>query len=102
MGMGVLILQNLGILLDRSSAVEHCRLNLRHIFAESSIFILDLVSQLTGMAHDKNRSLAGDRFDLLKGRKNKYRGLSKTGLCLTEDIGAENSLRDTNLLDCRK
>src|SRR5947207_10553758 len=101
MGVGVLILQNFGILLNRSSAVEYCRLNFWHIFAEPSILILDLVSQLARVAHHKNRSLAGNRFDLLKGCKNKYRSLSETGLCLTEDIGTENSLRDANLLDCR-
>jgi hypothetical protein len=39
-----------------------------------------------------------DSLHLLEGGEDKDGGLTHTGLCLTEDIGTEDSLGDTLLL----
>jgi hypothetical protein len=99
--VGLLVLQDLGVLLDRGSTVEDSGLDLWHVLAESGVFVLDLVGQLASVAHDENRALSRDRLNLLKGGQNKDGSLTKTGLGLTENVGSENCLRDTHLLDCR-
>jgi hypothetical protein len=52
--VGVLVLQDLGVLYDRGSSVEDSGLDLWHILAEPSVLVLDLVGQLAGVAHDEN------------------------------------------------
>ena len=54
MRMGVLILEESGILLDWDTTVENSSSNIWHILAEASIFVLDLISQLACMAHNKD------------------------------------------------
>ena len=66
--MSVFISENFVILLNRSTAVEHGSANLWKVLAEASILVLDLESQFTGMAHNKNMSLAVDWFKLLQSR----------------------------------
>jgi hypothetical protein len=53
------------------------------------------------VAHDKDGSLASDWLDLLKGSEDKDGSLTKTRFGLAEDIGTEDRLRNTNLLDYR-
>lgn len=101
MRVGVLVLQDLGVLLDRGSTVEDSGLDLWHILAESGVFVLDLVGQLARVAHDENRALSSDWLDLLKGCQDEDGRLTKTGLGLAENVGTENCLRDAHLLDCR-
>lgn len=50
--VSILVLQDLDVFLHWRSAVEHRSLDLRHVFAESRVFVLDLVRQLTSVAHD--------------------------------------------------
>lgn len=52
--VGVLVLQDLGVLLDGGSTVEDSGLDLGHVLAESGVLVLDLVGQLTSVAHDEN------------------------------------------------
>ena len=52
------------------------------------------------MTHDKSGALAGHRLDLLKRRKDEDCSLPKTGLCLAQDIGSKDGLRNAHLLDC--
>lgn len=99
--VGVLVLEDLGILGNRGTSVEDSSLDVWHILAESGIFVLDLISQLTGMAHNQHRGLASDWLNLLKSRKNEDSSLTETRFGLAEDIGSENRLWDTHLLDCR-
>jgi hypothetical protein len=98
--MSIFVLENFGILLDGGPSVENSGLHLWHVFAESSILIFDLVGKLTGVAHNKDRSLTGDWLNLLKGGEDEYRSLPEARLGLAENIGSENGLRNTNLLDC--
>jgi hypothetical protein len=99
--MRVLVFEDLGILLNRSSSVEDCCLDGWHILAETSILILDLVCKFTGVTHDQYRSLAGDRLNLLKGCQDEDGGFTETRFGLAENIDTEDALRDANLLDCR-
>jgi hypothetical protein len=99
--VGVLILENLGVLCDGSSTIEDSGLYLWHIFAETSVFVLDLIRKLTGVAHDQDGGFASDGIHLLKGGEDEHRGLTKARLSLAKDIGTEDSLRNGTLLDCR-
>ena len=98
--VSILVLKKLCIGLDWSSSVEDCGLHLWHVLAESGVLVLDLVSQLAGVAHDKDRALSGNWLDLLKGGEDEDGSLTKTGLGLAEDIGTKDGLWDTHLLDC--
>ena len=100
-GVGFLVLQDLGILLDRSSSVENSSLHIRHVLAETCILVLDLVSKFTSVAHNEDRGFASDWFDLLEGGEDEDGGLTKTRFGLAKDIGTQDGLRDANLLDCR-
>jgi hypothetical protein len=99
--VSVLVLENLGIFCDGSSTVEDCRLDIRHILAESSIFVFDLVCELASMAHNENRGLSSDGLNLLKSGEDEDSCFTKTGFGLAEDIGTKDSLGNANLLDCR-
>jgi len=100
--VSLLAAQDLDILLDRSAAIEHASLDVRHILGEAVVLVLDLVGKLTGVAHDQYGGLAGDRFDLLQAGQDEDGGLSETGLGLAHHIRAKNSLGNDVLLDCRK
>jgi len=99
--VGILVLEKLGILYDGGSTIEDGGLHIWHIFAESSIFILDLIRKFTGVTHDKDGGLASDGFHLLESGEDEYGGLTETGFGLAKDIGTEDSLRNGKLLDCR-
>ena len=76
--MRLLAGKNLEILLHWSATVEDGSLHLRHVFAETSVLVLDLIRQLSGMAHHQDRTLAGNRLDLLQSREDEHCSLSKT------------------------
>ena len=97
--MSILVLQHLGILDDGSAAVEDTSLDVRHVLAETVVLIANLESQFAGVAHDQDRALAGDGFDLLKGGQDEHSRLTETGLGLADDITTEKSLRNAVLLD---
>lgn len=98
--MRLLVLQNLLVLLDVGTAVEHGRLHLRHVLAETLIFVTNLEGKLTSVAHNQHRDFTSDRFDLLERAEHEDSSLSETGLGLAQNIGTEDGLRDANLLDC--
>lgn len=99
-GVGVLVGKELNILDHWSSSVEDGSLDLGKVLGESSIFVLDLVCKLAGVAHDKNRSLAINGFHLLEGRQDKNCSLAETRLGLAKNIGSKNGLGNADLLDC--
>lgn len=101
MRMGVSVLQYFGVFLYGCSSVEDGSLDVWQILGKTSILILDLICQFTSVTHNKDRCFAGDRLDLLKCCKNKDCSLTKARLGLAQNIGTENSLRDSKLLDCR-
>ena len=100
MRVGVFVGEGFDILLHWCSAIKDCCLHFWEVFAEPGVFILNLVGELTGVAHNKDRALAGHRLDLLKCGENEDGSFSKTGLGLAKDIGSEDGLRNAHLLDC--
>jgi hypothetical protein len=85
----VLVLNQLDVLLDGSSAVEHAGLNVGHVLGEAVVLVANLESQLSRMAHDKHRDLAIDRLDLLESGEDENSRLSETRLGLANDVSAE-------------
>ena len=79
-GVRLLVFENLGILLDRSAAVENTSLDVWHVLAEAVVLIPDLERQLTCVAHNQHRALPSDGFDLLKSCKNEDGCLAEAGL----------------------
>lgn len=98
--VGVLVLQNLGVLLDGSTTVEDARLDVGHVLGESVVLVANLECQLTGVAHDQDRALAGDGLNLLQSGEDEDSSLSETRLGLADDVTTKKSLRNTCLLDC--
>lgn len=98
--MGFLVLEELGILLDGSAAIENTGLDVRHILAKPVVLITNLKCQLTGVAHNQDRALASDGLDLLERSQDEDCGLSETGLGLADNVTTKHSLGDACLLNC--
>ena len=98
--VSLLVLEDVDVVLDGSTAVEYSGLDVRQVLAETCVLVLDLESQLAGVAHDQHRALAVDRLDLLKSGQDENGSFTKTRLGLTKDVGSENCLRNAVLLDC--
>lgn len=96
----LLVGEELDVLLHWRTTVEDGSLDVRHVLAESGILVLDLVGELTGVAHNQYRGLAIDWLHLLKSRKDEDCSLSETRLGLAEHIGTEDGLWNADLLDC--
>jgi hypothetical protein len=62
---GVLVLEDLGVVLLAGTSVEDRCSDIRHVLAESSVFVLDLVGKLSSVAEDDDSNLSGDWLDLL-------------------------------------
>lgn len=99
MRVSFLARQDFDVFLDGDASVEDGSSDVGHERAESVIFGSDLVGELTRVAHDKDGALAIDGIELLKGGEDKDCRLSHSRLCLAENIGSENGLRDANLLN---
>jgi hypothetical protein len=100
MGVSLVAGQDLDILLDRHATIEYTCLHIGHVLAEALVLGADLVSQLAGVAHDQDRSFAGNRFDLLETGQNEDGCLAETGLGLAKDIAPKDGLGNAESLDC--
>ena len=98
--VGLLVLENVDVVLNGSATVEDRGLDVGQVLAETGVLVLDLESQLAGVAHDQHRALAVDRLDLLKSGQDENGSFTKTRLGLAKDVGSENCLRNAVLLDC--
>lgn len=99
--VSLLVRQELLVLLDVGTTIEDRSLDIRHILAETLIFVADLECKLAGVAHDEHGDFASNRLNLLQSAEDEDGGLSETRFRLAEDVGSEDGLRDANLLDCR-
>ena len=99
--VSLLVLEELNVLLDGGTTVEDGGLNVGKILGETSVLILNLVGQFTGVAHDKDLTLAGDGLQLVKSGQNEDRSLTETGLGLAKNVDIENGSWNADLLDCR-
>ena len=97
--VSLLVGEELDVLLHGSTTVEDGGLDIRHVLCESGVFVLDLVGELTGVAHDEDRGLTLDGLLLLESSEDEDGCLSKTGLGLADDIVTENGLGNALLLD---
>ena len=97
--MSFLVGEELNVLLHGSTTVEDGGLDIGHVLCESGVFVLDLVGELTSVAHDQDRGLTLDGLHLLKSCENEDGSLSQTGLGLADDIVTENGLGNALLLD---
>jgi hypothetical protein len=101
-GVGFLVGQDFDVLLDRSTTVEDCSFNVGQVLRETGVLVLDLISELTGVAHDQDLALARNGLQLVKGGENEDRGFTETRLGLAKNIDVQNGSRNANLLDCWK
>ena len=86
--VSLLVGEELDVLLHGSTTVEDGGLDIGHVLCESGVFVLDLVGELTSVAHDQNSGNARLRLlvHLLESCENEDGSLSETGLGLAEDI----------------
>ena len=98
--VGLLVGQELDVLLHWCTSVKDSSLDIWHVLAESGVLVLNLISQFTGVAHDEYGSFAVDWFHLLESCEDEDSSLSETRFGLTEDVGAEDCLWNAYLLDC--
>ena len=101
-GMCVLVFQNGNVLVDFDTSIKDGSFDFRHILAESSVLVLDLICKFSSMAHDEDGRLARNWLRLLKSREDKDGSFTKTRFCLTEHVRSEDCLRNADLLDCRE
>lgn len=100
MRVGLLVLQDLGVLNDRSAAVEDTGLDVRHVLAESIVLVADLESELASVAHNQDGALASDGLDLLEGGEDEDCGLTQAGFGLADNITTKHGLGNACLLNC--
>ena len=67
-GVRILVGKDFDILLNRRTSVKNGGLHIRKVFAETSVLVLDLVGELTSVAHDEDRALSRDRLELVERR----------------------------------
>ena len=86
--VGVLVGQDFNVLLDWGTAVEDGDADVRQELGEAVVLILDLESQLTGVAHDQDSRSARLRLlvHLLEGGQHEDGCLSETRLGLAEHV----------------
>lgn len=99
-GHSFLLGQKFNILLDGGTTVKDRGLNVGKVLGETSILVLDLVGELTGVAHDQNLALASDGLQLVKGGQNEDSGFTETGLGLAQNVDVQNGGWNADLLDC--
>jgi hypothetical protein len=99
---GVLVLEELDIFLDGCTAIEDGSLHIRQILAEPGIFVLDLIRQFSSVTHHQHRAFARNGLQLMKSSQDEDSSLTETRFGLAENVDAEEGLRNTFLLDCRR
>lgn len=101
-GVSLLVLQELSVFLDGGTTVEHAGLDVGHVLAEAVVLVTNLEGQFAGVAHNQNRALSGNRFNLLEGGENEDSSLAETRLRLADDIATEHGLGNACLLNCSR
>jgi len=99
MRTGILVLDEFDVLVNRGAAVEDRGADVGHVLPEAGVFIADLEGEFAGVTEDEDRDFAVDGFDLLEGGEDEDGGFAEAGFCLAEDVGGENGLGETDLLD---
>lgn len=100
--VGHLSLQGGDIGLDGDTTVEDARLDLGQILGEALVFLLDLESQLTGVAEDNDVHFVGYRSHKVQRRQHEDSSLAHTGLGLADDVVLEDGVGDALVLHCEQ
>ena len=99
-GVGLLVLEELGVLGDGSAAVEDASLDIGHVLAETVVLIADLESKLACVAHNQDGALSSNGLNLLQRSQDEDSSLAETRLGLADDITTQHGLGDACLLNC--
>ena len=86
------------ILLDGCSTIEDGSADVGHVLGESEVLIANLEGEFARVAEYDDRDTVFCWIELLEGSEDEYGSLSMTRLRLTEDVHAEDRLRDAFLL----
>eukprot|EP00128_Syssomonas_multiformis_P001969 Colp12_sorted_trinity150504_noHs@29447 len=97
--MGLVILQLLDVLVDRSLAHEDSSLDVGSVAAETLKLISDLESKFTSVADDHSAHLAVNGLQLLECGDDKNSGLTHTRLGLAQEIVTQDGLGNALLLN---
>lgn len=95
----VLVLQLFQVARNRDTTVEDVSLHVWHVLRETGIFVTDLVCQFSGVTDHQGGDLTGNRVQLLQRGQHENGSFTQTGLGLAQDIGTQNRLGDTDLLN---
>jgi hypothetical protein len=99
MRTSLLVLDQLDILLNRRATIKHGCPDIGQVLAESRVLVPNLECEFAGMAEDEDRDFAVGGFNLLERGEDKHCCFTEAGFSLTEDVGGEDGLRETDLLD---
>jgi hypothetical protein len=95
---GLHSLEDLDVVGNGETTVEHLSLNLRQVLSKPSELILDLVCKFSGVANNKCRAGLGVFWQLMQNGQNKHSSLAHARFSLTKDVHSNHSMRDAFLL----
>jgi len=99
--VGAVLLEDLPVLGNGQTTKEHRRLNVREVLLETIKLITNLVRQLPCVTkHQTGQAIL--RLELLQNGEDEDRSLTHTAVCLADDVGTQNSLRDGLELHLRR
>ena len=100
--MRATLLEHFAILRDRHTSIHDASFHFGEVLREAIELVLDLVSELAGVANDEHSHGLLGRVDLLQTRKHEHGRFPHAGLGLTKDVRAKNGLRDAFVLHLRR
>mmetsp|Transcript_28086 Transcript_28086/g.68097 ORF Transcript_28086/g.68097 Transcript_28086/m.68097 type:complete len:241 (-) Transcript_28086:832-1554(-) len=96
--VGRLGLEDALVLGDGHATIEHFRLNVRQVSAEPLKLVGDLIGELASVAKDESTNSCFFRLQLVQARKDEDGRLAHTRLRLTQNVHAQDGLRDALVL----
>ena len=100
--MSIFVRKGLNVFLHWSPTVKDCGLDFGKVLAETGVFVLDLISELTSMTHDQYGALSSNGLNLLQRCEDEDSRLPEARFGLAEYVGTEDGLRNAHLLNCSK
>jgi hypothetical protein len=95
-------LEHLLLLEHRLASIDHLGLHSGHVFREAVELLLDLVGQLVSVADHKGRDWVRLGVQTVEDGQDEDGGLAHAGLGLSQDIGPDQGLGETLLLNCNE
>lgn len=88
-GVLLFVFQQFEVLCHWSTTIKDSSLHLRKVLAKSSVLVLNLICQLSSVAHYEDRAFSRYWLQGVEGSKDEDGGLTQTRLCLAKDVGVE-------------